>query len=379
MNEDGHVSNSCRGLLAAGLAATVVGSMGVIWTLNANAAETPEAEIPAENPAAAPAVPAEDPVPVPPALLPWGERPHKLTRAKAGASSAAVAAAGADAAPADTSGSLVPKPEFAPKGHITKDGVLRTMKPAIVPPAPPSSAKAAPKIAKYTYAGGNQVGDSDGTWANLLISKPELARSDYHTLAELAVQSADSIQKIEVGWNVDREVNGDDDPHLFIFHWRDNVAQCYNGCGFTMFSKTVKPGDTLPVGAQKRVGIQHAGAAWWIAYDSEWIGYYPDSLWGGKYTKVGFTQWFGEIARPNDELTCTDMGNGLMPEPPDPDDPDPEVDPSDRIGSISHTNGPNVQLKYDGDINTNPKYFPVMPTSTRTFHFGGPGSGPCPK
>ena len=44
------------------------------------------------------------------------------------------------------------------------------------------------------------------------FAKPALATSDYHSLAELAVQSADGNHIVEVGWNVDRVVNGDDDP-----------------------------------------------------------------------------------------------------------------------------------------------------------------------
>src|SRR5690349_24964328 len=69
MNEDGHVSNSRRGLLAAGLAAAVVGSMGIVWTLSADAGEMPEggtavvASEPAQPPAGEPVTePAGEPV-----------------------------------------------------------------------------------------------------------------------------------------------------------------------------------------------------------------------------------------------------------------------------------------------------------------------------
>lgn len=45
--------------------------------------------------------------------------------------------------------------------------------------------------------------------------RPYLAPGDYHSLAELAVQTADFRQTIEVGWTVDRGLDGDDLPHLF--------------------------------------------------------------------------------------------------------------------------------------------------------------------
>jgi len=338
--------------------------MGVVWTLNASAAEAPAVETPAV--VAAPAADAgAEPVFVPPRLLPWGTKPKKLKRAKAGANSKAVAAAGADAAPADTSGSLVPEPEYGPKGLDGVEPVLTTA----VPPAPPAMAKAVGEPdgkPDFYHAGYKQKGETDGSWANLTIEQPKLLGGDYHTLAEIAVQSGDDSHEhaVEVGWNVDRSVNGDADPHLFVYYWKGTVAQCYN-CDFVQYSKTVKPGDTLPVNTQKRFGIQHSGGAWWIAYNSEWIGYFPDSNWAGKYTKGGQVQWFGEVASPDAVAPCSEMGNKL-----------PAIDGlAARIGSVSMTNGPVVNME---ELPTIPYYSmkfadEVVPTTT-TFRYGGVGA-----
>ncbi|MEV4703712.1 neprosin family prolyl endopeptidase [Actinoplanes sp. NPDC049316] len=400
------MSNSRRGLLAAGLAAAVVGSMGVVWTLNAGADELPAAEAPAAvtapadpaggadaaepsadvtQPAAAgqsadvkppadvttppageeppaPPVPAAQgaDAPVPPRLLPWGQRPSRLKRAWAGATSKEVAAAGADAAPADTSGSLEPVPEYAPKGRTSRTGMLKKARTTVVPPAPPTTgAAAATGDVYFHYAAGAQFGDTDGSWANLSIAKPYLASGDFHTLTEIAVQSADGRQIVEVGWTVDRAVNGDSDPHLFVYYWKDRVPSCYNACGFTMYSSSVKPGDTLPVGTTKRFGIQHFDGVWWVAYDSEWIGYFPDSLWNGTYTRAGLTQWFGEVAASTNQ-PCTDMGNSL-----------PAADLSAaRIGSISMTNGPLPVAT----VRASGPYYSVASMTDRTFRFGGSGA-----
>jgi hypothetical protein len=360
------VSNSRRGLLAAGLAVAVVGSMGVVWTLNANADEVPGVE----TAAAAVAPAADEATPVPPALLPWGARPQKLKRARAGASSAAVAAAGADAAPADTSGSLTPKPAFAPKGRAPHTDPPRKMRTSLVPPAPPAlTAQAAadpPKVnVIYRYVTGYQFAETDGSWANLMIAKPHLAKDDHHTLAEIAVESADQKQTIEVGWTVDRKVNGDSDPHLFVFSWKDNKAGCYNACGFTVPGDTmpkpsIKPGDTLPYGKEKRFGIKHVGNAWWIAYNSEWIGYFPDSDWDGKYTRAGVVKWFGEVALAS-ETSCTQMGNGL----------DASDENAATIDSISMTNGPPVQVQPKEPLSEG--FSMQFVTETRlTFRYGGP-------
>lgn len=361
MNEDGHVSISRRGYLTAGLAVAVVGSMGVISTLNAGAEETatPPAAVIAAAPDAA----------TPPPELPWGERPTALKRGRAGASSASLAAAGADAAPSDT-GKHVLKPEYSPKGYTSTRRTLRKSRTTVAPLPPSLQAEPVPAKArevKYHYASAYQFAESDGTYANLVIGKPELAKKDYHTLTEIAVQSADGSQIVEVGWTVDRSVNKDEDPHLFVYHWVDGQETCYNKCGFVPYSQTVLPGDTLPVGVNKRFGIQFYNGSWWIAYDSEWLGYFPGDLWDGKFTRSGLIQWFGEVAASSSD-PCTDMGTGASA----------DNTAAARAGTISLINGPEpaIQVRSSSPDREIPVY-PSNKLSERTFRFGGTGSGDC--
>ncbi|MFC6609642.1 neprosin family prolyl endopeptidase [Amorphoplanes digitatis] len=381
MNEDGHVSNSSRGLLAAGLVAAVVGSMGVVWTLSASAEETPEVEIPA----AATDVVAEDPVLVPPPLLPWGERPRKNKRGKVGASGAELAASGADAAPPAASDLLKSRPELAPKGGIPDPKVLKTGKTAAVPasPAPPTSAKAGPTNYLYNWAGGYQEADNDGSWANMIIPRPKRYELDLHTLAEISVEASPNTnkQRVEVGWTVDEILNGDEDPHLFVYYWVDGKPGCYNykvdpnpekNCiAFQEMPGATKAGYTLPVGKSMRFGIEHFGGAWWIAYGSEWIGYYPDSVWKGNYTRSNVVQWFGEVAAPRGKLPCSQMGNGEEPSNGDPSKDLPAT--GGRISSISFTNGPAVAFTtfLAATDNLTPLYSVVRSTD-RAFRYGGP-------
>ena len=354
------MSISRRGLLAAGLTAAVIGSIGVVSILNANADDAPSAP-PA---ASTEADDAGDAAEAPPSLLPWGTPPNPLERAEAGATSEEIADEGADVAADDTSGSLVPDPEWAPKGRSWRTGGVQEETTSVEPPTPPATgtlAEPAPVTdnpVHFFYAVGSQIGDSDGAYANLVIGKPYLDRGDYHTLAEISVQSSDSQQIVEVGWSVDRTVNGDDDPHLFVYHWVDRTESCYNACGWRQYSPTTKPGDTLPVGYSKRFGIQHANGGWWIAYDTEWLGYFPDELWGGKYTRSGLQQFFGEVAA-SSLRPCTEMGNGV----------EAYKDYAARIGSITQLNGPEpkVVAREIGDA------YPVQQLSDRTFRYGGPG------
>jgi hypothetical protein len=358
MNEDGHVSMSRRGLLAAGLTAAVIGSVGVVSIFNANADD---------EPAPAPAAVTEvDEASTPPDTLPWGSEPQTLTRARAGASSEQVADVGADTAPSDTSGATVPRPEWAPKGTNWRSGAIRTDTTSVEPPTPPlaGAALADDNPVNFFYAAASQSESADGAYANLVIGKPYLADGDYHTLAEISVQSADGQQIVEVGWNVDRTVNGDSDPHLFVYHWVDRKESCYNACGWQQYSSTIKPGDTLPVGYSKRFGIMHYNNAWWVVYDTEWIGYFPDDLWDGRYTRSGLQQFFGEVAASTTK-PCTDMGTGVSP----------SNDNAARVGSIAEIDGGYVDTNVNLNIRGIGGVYPApIPLSTRTFRYGGGGA-----
>src|SRR6516162_3792920 len=131
------------------------------------------------------------------------------------------------------------------------------------------------------------------------------------------VLSADRMQQVEVGWTVDYNVNGDLLPHLFVYHWVDGAQTCYNGCGFVRYSGSVVPGEVLPAGTRKAFTIMHYQGNWWIAYDGNWFGYYPDSLWGNRYTTSGEIDAYGEVSTSvPDYLSCTEMGNGRYSEDP---------------------------------------------------------------
>jgi Neprosin len=370
-NEDGYVSKTSRGLLAAGLTVAVVGALGAAWTLNAGAEQiTGEDAQPAvateATEGAAEAVggavrAAGDAAVTPPTVLPWGARPARVRKGPPGATSSALRAAGLVAADADTSGSDLPRGRYGPKGRNGRHP-LRTELTKIVPPQPPPVALAAEGTSKvsYLYNVGSQAAETDGFYASVTVGKPALARSDFHTLAEMALQSADGQQVIEVGWTVDRLVNGDDDPHLFVFHWVNGVPACYNGCGFQQYSRNIKPGDTLTYGAAKKFGIQYSDGAWWIAFDSEWIGYFPESLWknrGVSFSRSGYLQVFGEVAAASSR-PCTQMGNGQG------------GDQAAGLSSVTFLNGPSVTM----GIRSTTDVYPVMQLSGRSFRYGGPGA-----
>ncbi|MCM4079463.1 neprosin family prolyl endopeptidase [Paractinoplanes hotanensis] len=379
---------SRRGLLAAGLAVAVVGAIGVVSTVSAGAdqiATPPEASAAAgvadDSPDADAVVAGAGQVLLPPPVLPWGDRPKRIKKGRNGVTSKTLRAEGLSAAAPDTTGSLVPRARYGPKGRSGGNaGVIRTEQTDAVPPKP-LGVKAAANNVNYLYNVGSQAADTSGIFANVTIGKPDLDRNDYHTLAEVALQSADGEQIVEIGWTVDRLVNGDDDPHLFVFHWVNGEPTCYNKCGFVQVSPTVKPGATLTYGITKKFGIQYFKDAWWVAYDTEWIGYFPETNWtakGVEFNRSGYLQVFGEVAASREKPCGTAMGNGTGP----------EKDTSARFSSVGFVDGPAVDLymrSFPDKLKAGEEevpFYKVKPVvdesveppvpSKRSFRYGGP-------
>lgn len=190
---------------------------------------------------------------------------------------------------------------------------------------PPSSGGSAPPnntipvnsttYFNFYYVGGSQHTTASGASVSLTQyqpSVPEEPGAENHSLMELAAESQDGQQIVEVGWVVDKTMNGDDLPHLFTYHWVSGQTSCYNGCGFVHVSSNVVPGQAVLIGASGNYSINYSSNNWNISYNGINIGYFPASLWGGAFTHLGLVQVFGEVAISKSSTTqCIQMGNGL--------------------------------------------------------------------
>lgn len=229
----------------------------------------------------------------------------------------------------------------------------------------------------YFYAARSQAATTTGAYANVYIGKPYLNSNEYHSVSEISVEKTvgGTKQIVEVGWNVDTTVNGDSNPHLFVYHWVNGAGTCYNGCGFVDYApNATNAGATLTQGSAKSFGIQYdattpTGGGWWVSYNGNWVGYFPSSLWTSAtpsvttYTNSDYVQFFGEVAS-SVTTPCSDMGTGTAGST--------GALPAAYFGSITYLNGPAYALN---TTTTNSSWYSVGLAGTRTFYQGGAGNG----
>lgn len=236
-----------------------------------------------------------------------------------------------------------------------------------------ASATAAFAAATYYSAGAGQNISESLVYANFGVAAPTLATGDYHTLAEVVVKGgASGNDMVAIGWTVDRSLNGDSDPHLFVYWWKNGVGQCYNtACaGYTAYSgATYTAGQKLTAGTYQRFGIQYFNGAWWLWAGTSggaggWIGYINDSNWTTAWPTFSTVQVLGQVVADVASPT-TQMGNGFCS----------DSTSALTIGSVSYTTSSTVKLAAFATDST--KYSATM-LSARTLRYGGDGSCPLP-
>lgn len=319
---------------------------------------------------AAPVAVAGAPVYTPPARLPWGEVPVSQPFKAAPVVSAA----------------QVERNRTALKGMPSR-----------------SAAKAKLVGPTYFYASADQTPTvtTDGVFASGTIATPTLNGAN-HSLGEIAVMkdnTCTTCATVEIGWTVSQAQFGDNAPHLFGYWWKNGVGQGYNGgSGFVPYatpSATLGQSLAAVSGTAKRFGIQHSPAvgstpaAWWLAYDTGWVGYYPDTLWSSTaygippsnspaitFTTTAYYRMFGEVAYSGTQAlstACAWMGNGIQGTQP--------------TAPLSVAWGSGALVGPGGTINANmsvvfadmPNYSTWITAAGRTVRYGGrlTASPPC--
>lgn len=244
---------------------------------------------------------------------------------------------------------------------------------APVPPAVPPIGHQPPNCdneqdgACFYYVDGAQYAAATGASVSITQADPTIGSNDIHSLAEMAIESIDGQQIIEVGWTVAEDVNGDSLPHLFTFHWVNGVGTCYNlGCGFVPSARAKVPtGGRVAIGKTGTFRMAYAKGKWVVTYDGSEVGYFPESLWtnmGVHFSTVALVQVFGEVAGSETTDPATQMGNGTF-----------GSEHGSAVFSAFKLFGSTGTADLVVDDTAANWYDYGKPTKTG-FHFGGPGA-----
>ena len=228
----------------------------------------------------------------------------------------------------------------------------------------------------------------NGCSVYLTVHSPWVSTADGQTLAECSVERGNNV--VEIGWR--KQPNGD--PKLFSYWWKDvggvRTPQCYDlGCGFVSSSGTsgvpasCTPGQNLAsvIGQSKLFYVQHFNGVWWLAYDGQWCGYYPDSLWAGQspaFDRADFIQAFGEVSSYTRAYPaiCSDMGSNALP----PSTSAARIEKAHVVGGTAANDTWTTVLQATGSSSVNTAHYDVQPFTSstdaypRNFRYGGPGS-----
>jgi hypothetical protein len=222
------------------------------------------------------------------------------------------------------------------------------------------AASAAPASAaglQFLSAGVVQNGTSAGAFGTFTVKKPFVVPGDAFSMATMQVFAA-TVGSVEVGWIVDRALNGDDEPHLFV-RYRNSVEQCPNACGFRQVDPNLRPGAALTVNSTHQFMIEQFQGNWWVGDGPVWIGYFPNALWGNAFTQAASVQWMGEVLA-TEFLPCTEMGSGETPPSPD----------AASVTGIGYFSGPPVHISA---FEQNRAFYSAAVISSNSMQFGGRG------
>jgi hypothetical protein len=204
----------------------------------------------------------------------------------------------------------------------------------IPPPAPESNDR--------YYAVWQRFGTFFGTAGRINIWETSGPVSNETSIAQTAVIRGDPMQAIEAGKIELQSLNGNRNPHFFVYYRTSGAASGdwiggYNTLvdGWIQVSSRVAPGMAIGAWNSSTNGNQYSldvevrihQGNWWVWVAGEWAGYYPSCIGGGAppctsgtlFSASGIRDqadrldWYGEVFDESaPAATSTDMGSGAF-------------------------------------------------------------------
>lgn len=153
----------------------------------------------------------------------------------------------------------------------------------------------------YLYVGEYDSTATTQASVNLPINAQTVSNNltDEHSLFEMSMsnQGGSSGNIIEIGVTTDLGVNGDRNPHWFVFSWINGTPQGYDASSH--FVSEIGNFWTTPLtsyeGTSQGAAFQYSSGNWWLYLNGAAAGYFPGSEWSGAFTASSVTEVFGEV------------------------------------------------------------------------------------
>jgi hypothetical protein len=226
--------------------------------------------------------------------------------------------------------------------------------------------------ADYYYAGAEQglFYGAAGASVQLCAAQQTRPSTNFHTVTELSVQFDISGQNvIEIGLDASPQDFGTSAPTVFVsrstagaFYPCGGFQNQIHTCGYVQVSPFVSPNVPAPIGVTVSYAVVHAEQRWNLYENGQLMGYFPDSLWGGAFTRTQYVQAFGEVATHPGEVPDLIMGNGLYGHQAG----------ADRVTGYQLFGSGSQPAAFTGFYESVPASYDIAGNST-SFAYGGPG------
>ncbi|KAI3882681.1 hypothetical protein MKX03_031541 [Papaver bracteatum] len=172
-----------------------------------------------------------------------------------------------------------------------------------------------------------QGDDFRGAQATINIWKP-VTEPGEKSVSLISVASDGYVENINVGWQVNPALYGDNEARFFVSWTADYFEStgCYDSrcVGFVQTSSIFFPGckinpTSVFQGSQKDVAFSvfqdGSTGNWWVQCQGVEVGYWPPSLFKQLSTKATIVQFGGAVlnTRNQGRHTATEMGSGHLP------------------------------------------------------------------
>jgi hypothetical protein len=156
-------------------------------------------------------------------------------------------------------------------------------------------------------------------WDEQTNQQPYIRASGSHSLGQLWADdeyASGQYSTVEEGWTEAPGQYPDVQPHLFVAmsdcnYYREGGYIGLSGIPWVQNSSTAYPNMVVTHDDHEHFYVAKLqGNNWWFYYDGQWLGYIPHSAWTCHFPSPNVINWGGEVETP-EEITCTDMGNGL--------------------------------------------------------------------